>query len=144
MLPPSPLVPSSSKSPQSSVSPERQKELEKLHARERAAKKLQTFTKEMDWDVAKAYVAIADDEELSSLDAEDREWKRKEGYGKPVKEGESSLESRAVEHYLEDGQWEEEQRRALATVSSLGKMKEGAGGWWQKGRKSRSGDHPFM
>ncbi|KAH7928075.1 hypothetical protein BV22DRAFT_1083679 [Leucogyrophana mollusca] len=73
--------------------------------RQRAEKRMQLVTKEADWRVAKAYVALADDpdeevachikcKEVGTLTA-----------------GQNSLEYRAVDHYLEDQEWEEEQRR---------------------------------
>jgi len=67
----------------------------------RATKRLQTLTKEVDWNVAKAYVALADDPHES-------EWKRKEtGIG----DGGTSLEVIAVESYLDDDEWEQQERR---------------------------------
>jgi len=62
------------------------------------------LTKEVDWCVAKAYVALADDPDEEAA------------YGVKHKEtgsiGSSTLEARAADQYLEDQEWEEEQRRA--------------------------------
>ncbi|EEB89949.1 hypothetical protein MPER_11904, partial [Moniliophthora perniciosa FA553] len=89
--------------------PERtQEDEERLvrRAREKAGKRLQTLTKEVDWDVAKAYVALAEGQ-----DAED-------AYGMKQKElgtgggGRSTLEAIAVDAYLDDAEWEAEEIRA--------------------------------
>lgn len=77
--------------------------------REKAEKRLQMLTKEVDWRVAKAYVALADDPSEEAL------------YGFKYKEnggiGASTLEARAADQYLEDQEWEEEQRRAGKRIS---------------------------
>lgn len=80
---------------------------------ERAEKRLQTVTKEVDWRVAKAYVAIAQDPDPAELG-------KKEDYERslrktPVSESEGSsqrgaLESDAIGRYLEDAEWEEQER----------------------------------
>ncbi|KAI6042976.1 hypothetical protein EDC04DRAFT_869651 [Pisolithus marmoratus] len=80
-------------------------------ARERAEKRLQAVTKEADWRVAKAYVALADDPEADVLfDA-----KRKE-LGTDVNG--SGLEARALDMYLEDEEWEKAQRAAGAVPTT--------------------------
>jgi len=71
----------------------------KIH-RERAEKRLQTLTKEVDWHVAKAYVALADDAE----EVDEYDQKRKE-VGYPGNTS-SSLEERAIGRYLDDDEWE--------------------------------------
>ncbi|KAF8656856.1 hypothetical protein AX16_002403 [Volvariella volvacea WC 439] len=67
--------------------------------RERAARKLQTVTKEVDWDVARAYVALAEDA------AEDMEYgmKRKEAGMAWI--GGDSLAGIATDMYLDDEEW---------------------------------------
>ncbi|KAF7374988.1 LysM domain-containing protein [Mycena sanguinolenta] len=71
----------------------------------RAGKRLQMLTKETDWRVARAYVALADDPD----DAAALALKRKE-LGVP--QAEASLEAVAADRYLEDLEWEAEQLRA--------------------------------
>ncbi|KAG2060829.1 hypothetical protein BDR06DRAFT_1048475 [Suillus hirtellus] len=82
---------------------------EARRVREKAEKRLQTLTKEVDWRVAKAYVALADDPDEEAT------------YGFKCKEtgaiGASTLEARAADQYLEDQEWEEEQRRAGKRIS---------------------------
>jgi hypothetical protein len=69
---------------------------------------LQILTKEVDWRVAKAYVAIADDPD----EAVEFVGKLKESGGRctQVAAG-SSLEVMAVGRYLDDEEWEQEQLR---------------------------------
>ncbi|PBK92767.1 hypothetical protein ARMGADRAFT_908399, partial [Armillaria gallica] len=55
---------------------------------ERAEKRLQVLTKEVDWRVAKAYVALADEIDLDS------------------KLKQPSVEARAISRYLDDEEWE--------------------------------------
>ncbi|OAX41162.1 hypothetical protein K503DRAFT_798195 [Rhizopogon vinicolor AM-OR11-026] len=85
------------------------KAAEVRRVRERAEKRLQMLTKEVDWRVAKAYVALADDPDEEAA------------YGAKYKEtgeiGVSTLEARATDQYLEDQEWEEQQRRAGNLVS---------------------------
>lgn len=76
------------------------------HDRERAEKRFQFVTKEIDWRVAKAYVALAEDEDGStvgetkgSLSATTRKHSSEQHV----------LEARAVDQYLDDGEWESEQ-----------------------------------
>lgn len=83
-----------------------EKEREVKRARERAEKRLQTVTKEMDWRVAKAYVALADDDaEVERLNI-----KRKEEGG--AVRGNVNLEAAAVDRYMDDDEWEAQERRA--------------------------------
>ena len=64
------------------------------------------LTKEVDWRVAKAYVALADDEE----EQEEFHAKQKElGEGGPSAAG---LESLAIGRYLDDEEWETGERSA--------------------------------
>lgn len=86
---------------------------EATRARERAEKRLQTLTKEVDWRVAKAYVALADDPDKVMH----RGSKHKEhGFSTSSKVGQSSLEGLAVDQYQDDNEWEESQRRAGKSV----------------------------
>jgi hypothetical protein len=85
-------------------------------ARERAEKRLQTLTKEVDWRVAKAYVALADDPDVDA-DMKGKESSIRED-GDNIPEGsqgdlrtEQTLEGRAVTRYLDDEEWEERERR---------------------------------
>ena len=103
-------------------------------AQEQAAKRLQFVTKELDPHIARTYVSLASGE----FDAGSS------------KEGKSShnatkLEDRAVNQYMEDSQWEAEERRggreprlqpfpffsskAVAGCSSRGE-KWSSGSWW--------------
>ncbi|KAG1750163.1 hypothetical protein EDB19DRAFT_1629171 [Suillus lakei] len=77
--------------------------------REKAEKRLQMLTKEVDWRVAKAYVALADDPDEEAVYG----FKHKETDGI----GASTLEARAADQYLEDQEWEEEQRKAGRCIS---------------------------
>ncbi|KAH9926828.1 hypothetical protein B0H21DRAFT_826547 [Amylocystis lapponica] len=93
-------------------------------ARERAEKRFQTLTKEVDWRVARAYVAVADlhgvddDEdglsyaklyERTSEKPQDPELNK--GGSKGELRGLGSMEDRAVDRYLDDEEWEERERR---------------------------------
>ncbi|KAL1694275.1 hypothetical protein GGG16DRAFT_47581 [Schizophyllum commune] len=106
---------------------------EARRARERAEKRLQTLTKEADWRVARAYIALADGDEA------ERDTKMKEmGFEHPgLRAGSSRLERYAVEQYLEDDEWEERERRAgrqprlpsLPSSSSAAPPKDRR--WWR-------------
>ena len=73
--------------------------------RERAERKVQMLTKEVDWRVAKAYVALANDGE----EQEEFQAKQKEIGGGSSAGG---LESLAIGNYLDDEEWETMERRA--------------------------------
>ena len=77
-------------------------EREARRARERAEKRFQTVTKETDWRVAKAYVALAEDTEDDPSGKEDASKKRTL---------ETSTEGRATDQYLDDAEWEAQERR---------------------------------
>lgn len=77
--------------------------------REKAEMRLQMLTKEVDWRVAKAYVALADDPDEEAVYS----FKYKETGGT----GASTLEARAADQYLEDQEWEEGQRTAGKHIS---------------------------
>ncbi|TFK27185.1 hypothetical protein FA15DRAFT_586869 [Coprinopsis marcescibilis] len=81
------------------------KENEAQRAKEKAEKKLQTLTKEVDYHVVKAYVALADGEE------EQAEHRRKIKELQGATRAESSLEAIAIERYLDDDQWEADERK---------------------------------
>ncbi|KAF7312348.1 LysM domain-containing protein [Mycena indigotica] len=74
--------------------------------RERAEKRLQTLTKEVDWRVAKMYVALADDP--ASTDA----FRLKQKELSAAASSAITLEDMAVDQYLEDLEWEADQLRA--------------------------------
>jgi hypothetical protein len=85
---------------------------------------LQTLTKEVDWRVAKAYVAVAD---VPDIDA-DMKWKESSlrengrnksgaGSGKGALNTALTLEGRAVDRYLDDEEWEERERREGRTAA---------------------------
>lgn len=81
-------------------------------ARERAEKRLQTVTKEVDWTVAKAYVALAE------LPGEEDAYAAKLKDGSTAKRSNgSALEAVAVDRYLEDMEWEANERKAGRGVS---------------------------
>ncbi|EGN98875.1 hypothetical protein SERLA73DRAFT_53916 [Serpula lacrymans var. lacrymans S7.3] len=80
--------------------------------REQAGRRLQMLTKETDWRIAKAYVALADDPGEESSHA----MKAKEIGGSST--GACSLEARAVDKYLEDVEWEEQEGRAGRKISA--------------------------
>ena len=100
------LPPTSKPHPSLKLDSAEEKAREDKLVRERAEKKLQMLTKEVDWRVAKAYVALADDEE------EQEEFHTKQ---KELGEGGSSatgLESVAIGRYLDDDEWERGERSA--------------------------------
>lgn len=82
---------------------------------ERAEKRLQTVTKELDWSVAKAYVAIAHDSGPSDVSAKEKSDDCEAGRRMvPVSEGPSqkrTLDNDAIDRYLADTEWEERERR---------------------------------
>ena len=103
-------LPSSTRLPPGHTASFIDSEAESRRGRERAEKRLQRLTKEADWRVAKAYVALADDPDEESL------------YAVKCKETGVSmnligLEARALDRYLEDEEWEKEQSRFGITFS---------------------------
>ena len=66
------------------------------HNRERAEKRFQFLTKEVDWRVAKAYVALAEDDD-------DIVKKESMILSRPDSE---RLEAKAADQYFDDGEWE--------------------------------------
>ncbi|KAK1227872.1 hypothetical protein PQX77_009115 [Marasmius sp. AFHP31] len=82
-------------------------------ARERAEKRLQTVTKEVDWAIAKAYVAVAEipgEEEAYAAKAKEDPTAKRRLDG-------SSLEAVAVDRYLDDLEWEANELKAGRGVS---------------------------
>ncbi|EJD37732.1 hypothetical protein AURDEDRAFT_116704 [Auricularia subglabra TFB-10046 SS5] len=97
-------LPLSAKNLSSLPAPPTAEEAEKKR-RERAEKRFQFVTKEVDWRVARTYVALAEDEDGDQLA---RDFKGKEGWTTKAsisREG-APLEARAVDQYLDDEQWE--------------------------------------
>jgi len=80
-------------------------EREERRRKERAAKQFQFVTKEVDWGVARTYVALADNNEMD----DDYGLKRKEA-GRPV--ADTGTTGGAVERYLDDDEWEIQQIKA--------------------------------
>jgi hypothetical protein len=89
------------------LQPEERIQAEVRRTRERAAKRLQTLTKEVDWQVAEAYVALADDPEELELAI----GKRKESGYTAAGKSHSDLERVALDWYLDDDSWEAAERR---------------------------------
>lgn len=122
-LPPSSRVPSSSTTPPFGA--------EQVRVRERAEKRFAFVTKEVDYRIAKAYVALAEgDLEL------DGGVKKVEG--KPAVE--IGAEGLAVDSYLDDTEWEEAERRAGRKPQVLGfpyfkadatRNPSSSGRWWR-------------
>lgn len=86
-------------------------------ARERAEKRLQTVTKEVDWRVAKAYVAVSDvvfDADALEKEAEDKKVESPSSHDGTAG---SSLEANAIDRYLNDDEWERREREAGRGVS---------------------------
>ncbi|KAI0734216.1 hypothetical protein C8Q72DRAFT_455120 [Fomitopsis betulina] len=117
---------------------------EARRARERAESRFRVLTKEADYRVARAYVAIAgveddtgdalrNDEAGSFTDAS----LKRLVHGSSV-EADGSLEGRAVDRYLDDEEWEERQRSNGGTaqipafpVSSGMSKSSGKNTWWR-------------
>jgi len=83
---------------------------------ERAERRLQMVTKEVDWRVAKAYVAIAQDSGPSGVSGKEKPDNYEGRLKVPVSDSEGSsqkgaLESGAIDRYLDDTEWEEEERK---------------------------------
>lgn len=100
------LPPTSKPHPSLKLDSAEEKAREDKLVRERAEKKVQMLTKEVDWRVAKAYVALADDEQ-----------EQEEFYAKQKELGEggsgaAGLESLAIGRYLDDEEWETGERSA--------------------------------
>ncbi|KAG6854379.1 hypothetical protein C0991_007370 [Blastosporella zonata] len=107
--------------------PEQSAAWEASRRKERAEKRLQTLTKEVDWRVAKAYVALADDPVEEVEEQEDWERKMKES-GSGSGSRPSNLEERAIRRYLDDDEWEENQRRGRLDANEKGEGNNRR--WW--------------
>ena len=115
----------------------------KARAIERAQKRFQFVTKEVDWRVAKAYIALEDDGG-SEYNGSIKEWVK--GEKRSVLEGSNatviSVENRAVDRYLDDDEWERGEGRnmKIEPIPRLdGKDRHGEGSrikqgntWWEK------------
>lgn len=85
--------------------PPEAKEQEERGRKARAAKQFQFVTKEVDWGVAQAYIAIADNVEAD----DDYGMKRKEAGRSRAEIGTAGG---AVERYMDDDEWEKQQIKA--------------------------------
>ena len=125
-------------------------EEEARHARERAESRFRVLTKEADYRVARAYVAVAgveddvaeavrDDEAKKSAMLTDTSLKKLQpGVSAPAG---ISLEGRAVDRYLDDEEWEQRQRSdgrgvqvpAFPLFSGMSKStnENGKKAWWR-------------
>ncbi|KAJ7052593.1 hypothetical protein C8F01DRAFT_1261731 [Mycena amicta] len=90
---------------------ERAREVRRI--RERAEKRLQTLTKEVDWRVAKAYITLVADDPAS---ADEFALKQKE---LGATSSSTTLEAMAADQYLDDLEWEAEQLRLGRTPQIL-------------------------
>ncbi|KAL1746911.1 hypothetical protein HDZ31DRAFT_33145 [Schizophyllum fasciatum] len=110
------LPPSARDKLSAAQTPQEAAEEEARRARQRAEKRLQTLTKEADWRVARAYIALADGDD-AERDAKAKEMGAGPSSGSCA--GCSRLERYAVEQYLEDDDWEASERRAGRAPSLL-------------------------
>lgn len=127
------LPPSARDKLSAAQTPQEAAQHEARRARQRAEKRLQTLTKEVDLRVARAYIALADG------DPAERDTKLKEmGAGHSAAcSSASRMERYAVEQYLEDEEWEANERRAgrsphlspFLSSSSAALLKESR--WWK-------------
>ncbi|THH33052.1 hypothetical protein EUX98_g1102 [Antrodiella citrinella] len=112
-LPPSPGFSSSSSSPREN------EEREARRRTEAAQSRFRSVTKEEDWDVARAYVALAEDPHTSPEGYEAKEKERVTSTGKHNSDSgpSSTLEDRAVDRYMDDDEWEARERSGGRGVS---------------------------
>ncbi|PPQ64139.1 hypothetical protein CVT24_008769 [Panaeolus cyanescens] len=96
------LPPSAKPHPSLELTKEEEARREEEIVRERAETRLQTLMKEVDWRVAKAYVAVAsiEDEALVKLKLKEEGTSRAKG-----------VTALALERYLDDEEWEARERR---------------------------------
>ncbi|KAI0254949.1 hypothetical protein BJV78DRAFT_1350650, partial [Lactifluus subvellereus] len=133
----------------SGISPEE----EAQQTRVRAQVAFQRVTKETDWGIAQAYVALAEDSDsepdVTSLKLEGAEKKSQQGIGRAARTR-TALEERAVDRYLDDDEWERQERAkgrgvhiqrlrvggppqpSLATTGRGGGKAELLFGWWRR------------
>ena len=108
------ILPPNARMPKTSPDLQERFDHDERRVRERAEKRLQVLTKETDWRVAKAYVALAevdpnvDDEADHSYEDKLIEGEKKARNNHRVEE---SLEGRAIDRYLDDEEWEQRERR---------------------------------
>lgn len=110
-------LPPSARQLSGSASNENSEEVKERQVRiqlEKAEKRLQTLTKEVDWQIAKAYVALEDDAE------ETGEYDRKLKEGGLPNRFPSNLEERAIAKYLDDDEWEANARKDGGKVGVTG------------------------
>lgn len=122
--------------PSLTISTSEGKSREDKLVRERAEKRLQTLTKEVDYRVAKAYVALADDPQEQEMFSA----KNKETAVSAINSGVSmgrGLEALAIGRYLDDDEWEAEQLRSgrvpqILPLPMKGKSvtQKWTGRWW--------------
>lgn len=79
----------------------------------RAQVAFQRVTKETDWGITQAYVALAEDSDsepdVTSLKQLEGEKKLQQGTGREARTR-MALEERAVDRYLDDDEWERQER----------------------------------
>ncbi|KAF5392167.1 hypothetical protein D9757_001416 [Collybiopsis confluens] len=106
--------------------------------RERAEKRLQTIAKEMDWRIAKAYVALAEDENIDEVSMQ-HDLKQKENVAPTARTGSagpsSTLDMIALDRYLEDDEWETRERRdgrlpIVPSIPLLSQKENPVGKWF--------------
>ncbi|KAF8311044.1 hypothetical protein DL93DRAFT_2083702 [Clavulina sp. PMI_390] len=86
---------------------------ERERAQERATKRFAFVTKEVDYRVARAYVALAEEFSDSSDDGSGEKAKKARGRAGDVDSALTrNAEARAVDRYLEDEEWERNELRA--------------------------------
>lgn len=86
-------------------------EHEARRAREKAANRFQAVTKEIDWQVANTYVALAELAPNDDSYSKEAGEKKAQVLSNEVPVGVSSLEATAVDCYLDDDEWEQRERR---------------------------------
>jgi len=100
-----------------------EKKRERIRARERAEKRFAFVTKELDYRIAKAYVAITDDfsdDEYWDIpgdgmaDIKEKMLRTTAGDG-GGEDSNRNVEARAIERYLDDDEWEQAELRAGRT-----------------------------
>lgn len=115
------ILPPNARVPATPVDPQEQSSRDQHRARERAEKRLQVLTKEVDWRVAKAYVALADVDPNVDGEAElEYESKKNGKEDKPSRDNSrdaETLEGRAIDRYLDDDEWEQREIREGRGVS---------------------------
>lgn len=117
-------------SPEAIISSEEHKERERSRKLEQARKRFQFVTKEVDWRVAKAYVAVADhDDEHVDIDSDNAKEAKalQEKDTRQLRRGEG-LEGRAVDRYLDDDDWENEAGRRVSIQRFSGTSTQISGG----------------